>query len=156
MNADAPPLSTDDALSVSIPLPPHGDLPSSFAELGSSREWWLARPAGSRLVGVVVARDDMPSVVQQRDELAAFGVPIAGFRHPAPETLETWEQRLSRLFGRLNRHDVVVVATPRALGRDSTEETRTIAELQRRGIIVKVLEHAKKAPAVHTGEKPAE
>ena len=52
----------------------------------SDSDWWAARPAGSRLVGLVVARDDLPSVIAQRDALAEFGVPIEGFRHPAPET----------------------------------------------------------------------
>ncbi|MFX8805444.1 hypothetical protein ABTM67_19910, partial [Acinetobacter baumannii] len=78
---------------------PHAaaDCPKCFTELQADRDWWRARPAGSRLVGLVVARDDMPSVVQQREDLTRFGVPIDGFRHPAPETLESWEQRLVRL-----------------------------------------------------------
>jgi hypothetical protein len=133
-----------------IPLPPTADaLPNSFTELEPTRDWWLARPAGSRLVGLVVARDDMPSIVHQRDALARFGVPIEGFRHPAPETLETWSERLTRLFGHLKHGDVVVVSTVHALGRDVDEETRTIAELRRRGVIVKVLTHgAPLAPAL--------
>lgn len=102
-------------------------------------DWWRTRPAGSRLVGLVVARDDLPSVIAQRDALALFGVPIEGFRHPAPETGESWSERLTRLFGRLASGDVVVVADKHALGRDVDEETRTIAELRRRGVIVKVL-----------------
>ncbi len=63
---------------------PHlaAECPKCFTELQADRHWWLARPAGSRLVGLVVARDDMPSVVEQRDELTRFGVPIEGFRHP--------------------------------------------------------------------------
>ena len=67
----------------------------------SDSDWWAARPAGSRLVGLVVARDDLPSVIAQRDALAEFGVPIEGFRHPAPETGESWSERLTRLFGLL-------------------------------------------------------
>lgn len=102
-------------------------------------DWWAARPAGSRLVGLVVARDDLPSVIAQRDALAEFGVPIEGFRHPAPETGESWSERLTRLFGHLAAGDVVVVADKHALGRTVDEETRTIAELRRRGVIVKVL-----------------
>jgi hypothetical protein len=39
---------------------------------------------------------DMPSVVEQRDDLTRFGVPIEGFRHPAPDILESWSDRLSR------------------------------------------------------------
>jgi hypothetical protein len=117
------------------------ECPECFTELQLDRDWWQARPAGARLVGLVVARDDMPPVVEQRNDLARFGVPIEGFRHPAPETLETWEARLVRLFGRLTRGDVLVVATVHALGRDTDEETRTLAELVRRGVVVKVLNH---------------
>ena len=88
----------------------------------------------------------MPSVVEQRDELTRFGVPIEGFRHPAPETLESWEERLVRLFGTLRSGDVLVVANVHALGRDIDEETRTVAELHRRGVVVKVLEPRRPAP----------
>ena len=120
---------------------PHAvtECPKCFTELQRDRDWWLARPAGARLVGLVVSRDDMPSVVEQRDELTRFGVPIEGFRHPSPETLESWEERLVKLFGRLVRGDVVVVMNVHALGRNTDEETRTLAELARRGIVVKVL-----------------
>jgi len=84
----------------------------------------------------------MPSVVEQRAELTRFGVPIDGFRHPAPDILESWEERLGRLFGRLTRGDVLVVASVHALGRNIDEETRTVAELRRRGVMVKVLGHS--------------
>lgn len=128
------------AESHSMPLPDDAAaLPGGLSALQQSPEWWAARPAGSRLVGLVVARDDMPSIAVQRETLADFGVPIAGFRHPAPETGESWIERLTRLFGRLGPGDVVVVANKHALGRDVDEETRTIAELRRRGVIVKVL-----------------
>lgn len=122
---------------------PHAaaECPKCFTELQRDRDWWQARPTGSRLVGLVISRDDMPSVVQQRDDLTRFGVPIEGFRHPAPETLESWEQRLVRLFGTLVRGDVLVVANVHALGRSIDEETRTVAELHRRGIVVKVVGH---------------
>ncbi|MFH8251603.1 recombinase family protein [Microbacterium sp. B2969] len=120
------------------------ECPECFTELQRDRDWWQARPAGSRLVGLVVARDDMPSIVEQRDELTRFGVPIEGFRHPAPETLESWEERLVRLFGRLSRGDVVVVTNVHALGRNTDEETRTLAELGRRGVVVKVLRHGER------------
>ena len=139
----------DYAESIALPVDP-GALPAAFRDLEQSRDWWLARPAGARLVGLVVARDDMPSIVRQRDELSRFGVPIEGFRHPAPETMETWQERLTRLFGRLSRGDVVVVATVHALGRDVDEESRTIAELRRRGIIVKVLSHTSETGPVPT------
>lgn len=117
------------------------ECPECFTELQRDRDWWLARPAGARLVGLVVARDDMPSIIEQRDQLTRFGVPIEGFRHPAPETLESWEERLSRLFGRLSHGDVLVVTNVHALGRDTDEETRTLTELVRRGVVVKVLNH---------------
>lgn len=122
---------------------PHAaaDCPKCFTELQADRNWWRARPAGSRLVGLVIARDDMPSVVEQRAALTRFGVPIEGFRRPAPETLESWEERLVRLFGTLRRGDVLVVANVHALGRDIDEETRTVAELRRRGVIIKVVGH---------------
>ncbi|UYK39749.1 recombinase family protein [Microbacterium terricola] len=125
---------------------PHAaaECPKCFTELQRDRDWWQARPAGSRLVGLVISRDDMPSVVEQRRDLARFGVPIEGFRHPAPETLESWEERLVRLFGRLTLGDVLVVATVHALGRDTDEETRTLAELRRRGVMVKVLNHGER------------
>ena len=120
---------------------PHAaiECPKCFTEMQRDRSWWRARPSGSRLVGLVVSRDDMPSVVHQRDELTRFGVPIEGFRHPAPEILESWEGRLGRFFNTLQQGDVLVVASLHALGRDVAEETRTIAELRRRGIVVKVL-----------------
>ncbi|MDQ1217496.1 recombinase family protein [Microbacterium arborescens] len=124
---------------IALPDSPVDKLPDSFAALQPSPEWWAARPAGARLVGLVVSRDDMPSIVAQRDALAQFGVPIEGFRHPAPETGESWQERLSRLFGHLTAGDVVVVSDVHALGRDADEETRTIAELRRRSVIVKVL-----------------
>ena len=122
---------------------PHAaaDCPKCFTELQRDRDWWQARPAGSRLVGLVIARDDMPSVVEQRNDLTRFGVPIEGFRHPAPETMESWEERLVRLFGTLVRGDVLVVSNVHALGRDIDEETRTVAELHRRGVVVKVISH---------------
>lgn len=120
---------------------PAAECPKCFTEMQQDRNWWRARPAGSRLVGLVISRDDMPSVVAQRDDLTRFGVPIHGFRHPSPETLESWEERLVRLFGTLRRGDVLVVANVHALGRDIDEETRTVAELHRRGVVVKVVSH---------------
>ncbi|MFT4051086.1 MAG: dehydrogenase [Microbacterium sp.] len=124
----------DYAESVALPA-----APEAVPAILSGADWWAARPAGARLVGLVVARDDLPSVIAQRDALAQFGVPIEGFRHPAPETGESWSERLTRLFGRLTSGDVVVVADKHALGRTTDEETHAIAELRRRGVIVKVL-----------------
>lgn len=139
--------SRDGAAAETSPIPvPHtaAECPKCFTELQRDRDWWLARPSGARLVGLVISRDDMPSVVEQRNDLTRFGVPIEGFRHPAPETLESWEERLVRLFGTLGRGDVLVVANVHALGRDIDEETRTVAELHRRGVVVKVLSHGGK------------
>jgi len=118
-----------------------GTCPECFVELQRDGEFWRARPEGARLVGLVVARDDLPPIVEQRADLAQFGVSIHDFRHPAPETHETWEQRLERSFGRLERGDVLVVANRHALGRTLDEEARTIASLRSRGVVVKVLRH---------------
>ena len=117
------------------------ECPKCFTELQSDRDWWRARPAGSRLVGLVVSRPDMETVKQQRDDLTRFGVPIEGFRHPAPETLEGWSNRLDRFFGTLTRGDVLVVASVHALGLTREDETRAVADLRRRGVMVKVLSH---------------
>ncbi|WDH79223.1 recombinase family protein [Microbacterium esteraromaticum] len=103
--------------------------------------WWSMRPESARLVGLVVSREGMPSVTQQREDLTRFGVPIEGFRHPAPEILESWGDRLARLIETLQRGDVLVVANVHALGRDRDEESRTVAELRRHGIMVKILGH---------------
>lgn len=122
---------------------PHAaaECPKCFAELQDDKSWWRARPIGSKLVGLVVARDDMASVVEQRADLARFGVPIEGFRHPAPDILESWEGRLNRFFATLTKGDVLVVTTVHALGRNVDEERRTVAELSKKGIVIKVLSH---------------
>lgn len=131
-----------DAITSPLHLPhTAAECPKCFTELQQNRDWWLARPDGSRLVGLVVAREGMPPVVQQREDLTRFGVPIDGFRHPAPEIMESWGERLSRLIETLQAGDVLVVANVHALGRDIDEETRTVAELRRRGIMVKVVSH---------------
>lgn len=137
-------MTDDQAASIDVPTQPHqaAECPACFAPQRADSGWWRARPAGARLVGLVISRDDMPTVVAQREALTRFGVPIEGFRHPAPETLESWQERLGRLFGRLRRGDVVVVATVHALGRNVDEEILTLAELRRRGVIVKVVDHA--------------
>lgn len=134
--------SIDDALTSPLHLPhAAAECPKCFTELQQNRDWWLARPVGSRLVGLVVSREGMPSVVEQREDLTRFGVPIEGFRHPAPDILESWSDRLGRLIATLNVGDVLVVANINALGRDAEEGARTAAELRRHGIIVKVLSH---------------
>ena len=115
--------------------------PECFEELQQNRDWWKARPEGSRLVGLVVPRDDMPSIVEQRNDLTRFGVAILDFRYPTPDAPESWEQRLARLFETLRAGDVLVVANERALGRRPDEVARTIRILRRHGLVVKVLGH---------------
>ncbi|CAH0215649.1 hypothetical protein SRABI76_02379 [Microbacterium oxydans] len=134
--------SVDDALTSPLHLPhAAAECPKCFTELQQNRDWRLARPDGSRLVGLVVSREGMPSVVEQRDDLTRFGVPIAGFRHPAPDILESWSDRLTRLISTLGRGDVLVVANINALGRDAEEGARTVSDLRRQGVMVKVLNH---------------
>lgn len=142
---ESPDLTTGDehsdaAMTSPVHLPhAAAECPKCFTELQQNHDWWHARPKGSRLVGLVVARADMPSVVQQRNDLTRFGVPIEGFRHPAPDILESWSDRLARLITTLRRGDVLVVANVHALGRDRDEETHTATDLRQRGVIVKVL-----------------
>jgi hypothetical protein len=85
------------------------------------------------VVGLVVARDDIPSVVEQRNDLARFGVGILDFKPPmpAPKASATWEQRFGRLFETLQAGDVLVVVSERALGQTSDEVARTIRTLRR-------------------------
>lgn len=115
--------------------------PECFEELQRNHDWWKARPEGSRLVGLVIAREDMPPILEQRMDLARFGVAILDFKYPAPESLESWEQRLGRLFATLRAGDVLVVSSERALGRTSDEVARTIRALGRHNLVVKVLSH---------------
>jgi hypothetical protein len=134
--------SVDDALTSPLHLPhAAAECPKCFTELQQNRDFWSARPDGSRLVGLVVSREGMPSVVEQRDDLTRFGVPIEGFRHPAPDILESWSDRVARLIATLRTGDVLVVANINALGRDAEEGSRAVAELRRHGIMVKVLSH---------------
>jgi hypothetical protein len=93
-------------------------------------------------VGLVVARDDIPSVVEQRNDLARFGVGILDFKHPAPEGAATWEQRFGRWFETLEAGDVLVVVSEPALGQTSDEVASTIRTLRRHNIVVKVLSHS--------------
>ncbi|KZE94820.1 hypothetical protein AVP42_00747 [Agromyces sp. NDB4Y10] len=115
--------------------------PECFEELQRNRDWWKARPEGSRLVGLVVPRDDMPPILEQRTDLTRFGVQILDFRYPTPDAPESWEQRLARLFETLRAGDVLVVVNERALGRTPDEVARTIRTLRRHDLVVKVLSH---------------
>lgn len=117
------------------------DCPECFEELQRNHDWWKARPEGSRLVGLVVPRDDMPPILEQRNDLTRFGVQILDFKYSTPEALESWEQRLARLFETLRAGDVLVVVNERALGRTSDEVARTIRALRRHNLVVKVLSH---------------
>ncbi|GAA1535765.1 hypothetical protein HD600_001595 [Microbacterium ginsengiterrae] len=132
--------ASDEALTSPLHLP-HAAASCPKCLNDDVHDWWSARPEGARLVGLVVSREGMPSVTEQRADLTRFGVPIEGFRHPAPEILESWSDRLDRLLDTLQRGDVLVVANVHALGRDRDEETRTVAALRSRGIMVKVLGH---------------
>ena len=113
--------------------------PECFEELQQNHDWWKARPEGSRLVGLVVPRADMPSVVEQRNDLTRFGVAILDFKHPAPEMPETWEQRLGRLFETLQAGDVLVVSNERALGRTPDEVVAAQRANRASDLVVKVL-----------------
>lgn len=137
-----PAVTVEEALTSPLHLP-HlaAQCPKCFTELQQNRNFWTARPDDSRLVGLVVSREGMPSVVDQREDLTRFGVPIEGFRHPAPDILESWNDRLTRLIATLKPGDVLVVANLKALGRNSEEGARTLSELRRHGIIVKVVNH---------------
>lgn len=115
--------------------------PECFVELQRNHDWWKARPEGSRLVGLVVPREDMPPILEQRNDLTRFGVQILDFRYPTPEVPESWEQRLARLFETLRAGDVLVVVNERALGRTPDEVARTIRTLRRHNLVVKVLSH---------------
>jgi len=83
----------------------------------------------------------MPSVVEQRNDLARFGVGILDFKHPAPGGSTTWEQRFGRSFETLEVGDVLVVVSERARGQTSEEVARTIRTLRRHNLVVKVLSH---------------
>ncbi|MWB98718.1 dehydrogenase [Agromyces seonyuensis] len=127
------------------------ECPVCFEQLQRNHDWWRARPEGSRLVGLVVAREDMPPILQQRTDLATFGVQILDFKFPAPQALEDWEQRLGRLFSTLQPGDVLVVVNERALGRTPDEAARTIRTLRRYGLVVKVLGHGARHLSDATG-----
>ena len=60
--------SLDAALTSPLHLPhAAAECPKCFTELQQNRDWWSAKPDGSRLVGLVVARDGMPSVAAAPD-----------------------------------------------------------------------------------------
>jgi hypothetical protein len=142
-DAATPPSPDAPGLAPSAHEPGHHALgcPECFEELQRNHDWWKARPEGSRLVGLVVPRADMPPIVEQRGDLTRFGVQILDFRYPTPEAPESWEQRLARLFETLRAGDVLVVVNERALGRTPDEVARTIRTLRRHNLVVKVLSH---------------
>jgi hypothetical protein len=75
--------------------------PEWFDELQRNRDWWEARLEGRDWSGLVVARDDMPSVVEQRNDLARFGVGILDFKHPLLAVRRRWS---SGSAGRTRRY----------------------------------------------------
>jgi hypothetical protein len=98
------------------PRPPRDRMPKCFDELQRNRTGGR-RDSRSRLVGLVVARDDMLSVVEQRNDLARFGVGILDFKDPAPRGSATWEQRFGRSTEALQAGDVLGVVSERAVRR---------------------------------------
>jgi hypothetical protein len=59
----------------------------------------------------------MLSVVEQRNDLARFGVGILDFKHLAPRGSATWEQRFGRSTETLQAGDVLGVVSERAVRR---------------------------------------
>jgi hypothetical protein len=109
------------------PATTRSDAPRSFSATGTG---------GRRDSRVATGRarrrpDDMPSVVEQRNDLARFGVGILDFKHPALEGAATWEQRFGRSFETLEVGDVLVVVSERARGQTSDEVAPTIRTLRR-------------------------
>jgi hypothetical protein len=95
----------------------------------------------------------MPPVVEQRNDLARFGVTILDFKHPIPEGPATWEQRFGQLFETLQAGDVLVVVSERALGQTSDEVARTIRTLRRHNLVVKVLSHGTPTWRMHEADR---
>jgi hypothetical protein len=56
--------------------------PECFDELQRNRDWWKARLEGRDLSGSSSRVTTYPSVVEQRNDLARFGVGILDFEHP--------------------------------------------------------------------------
>jgi hypothetical protein len=74
--------------------------PECFEELQRNRDWWKCDPR-------VCDWSGSSSPVEQRNDLARFGVAILDFKHPDPEGSATWEQRFGRLFEALQAGDVL-------------------------------------------------
>jgi hypothetical protein len=104
--------------------------PECFDELQRNRDWWKARLEGRYLSGSSSRVTTYPSVVEQRNDLARFGVGILDFEHPAPGGSATWEQRFGRSTETLQAGDVLVVVSEGTLGQTS-DEVRTIRTLRR-------------------------
>ena len=86
------------------------------------------------------------SPVEQRNDLARFGVGILDFKPPAPRGSATWEQRFGRSTETLQVGDVLVVVSERALGQTSDEVAPAIRTLRRHNLVVNVLSHGCAAP----------
>ena len=95
----------------------------------------------------------MPSVVEQRNDLARLGVGILDFKHPAPEGAATWEQRFGRSFETLQAGHVLVVVSERAVGQTSDEVAPTIRTLRRHNLVVKVLSHGAPHLRMHEADR---
>jgi hypothetical protein len=95
--------------------------PESFKDLQRSRDWWKARPEASRLVGLVVVRDDMPPVVSSGTTWLASVPRSSTSSTPLRRTRRRGEQRFGRMFETLRAGDVLVVVSERALGEASDE-----------------------------------
>jgi hypothetical protein len=119
------------------PATTRSEAPSASRSLSATGTGGRRHPRVRDWSGSSVARDDIPSVVEQRNDLARFGVAILDFKHPAPEDAATWEQRFGRLFETLQAGEVVMAE--RALGQSSDEVARTIRTLRRHNLVVKVL-----------------
>jgi hypothetical protein len=94
----------------------------------------------------------MPSVVEQRNDLARFRR-LDPRLHRAPEGSATWEQRFCRLFETLQAGDVLVVVSERALGQTSDEVARTLRTLRRDNLVIKVLTTVRRTWRMHEADR---
>ena len=66
--------------------------PECFDELQRNQDWWKARLEVCEWSGLVVARDDIPSVVEQRNDLARFGVGMSRARSGRCDDTTSWSR----------------------------------------------------------------